>query len=171
MSIREFLQTKVPFLSSLNESQLDYVSGQIEELKFKAGQTILFKGASVDGLHIVAQGKVSVHAKPDKNKGWVTLAELGVGEIFGETSIIEYKMAGATIKAAADDTLIYVIYQAAFLKILKEDEALKSKMVEVIRSRQAERHKDDGPKAEEPKAREESPQDPPSGAGEQAPPA
>lgn len=146
MSVTEFLQTKVPFLGELKEEHIALLASQVEQLKFKNGQTVLFKGTSVDGLHIVVQGKVTVHAKMDK-KGWAQVAELGEGEIFGETSIIEYKMAGATIKAGADDTLIYMIPQAPFLELLRQDEALKSKMVEIIRSRQAERHKDEKPAA------------------------
>lgn len=143
MSIQEFLKDKVPFLRGLTDDQLTYLSGQIQELKFEKGSTILFKGASVDGLHIVAAGKASVHLKPDKNKGWVQVAELKVGDIFGETSIIEYKMAGATIKSAANDTVIYVISQEPFLKLLKTDPDLKTRIVELIKDRQSGRHKDD----------------------------
>jgi CRP-like cAMP-binding protein len=138
----------------------------VKTLSFKKGQTILFKGASVDGVHVVAEGKASVHLKPDKNKGWVQVAELNVGDIFGETSIVEYKMAGATIKAAADVTKIHVIMQGPFLKTLQDDPELKERMIQLIKARQAERHKDS--EAESAPAASENPE---PGEDASAPPA
>ncbi|MFH2202491.1 MAG: cyclic nucleotide-binding domain-containing protein [Elusimicrobiota bacterium] len=147
MSIQEFLQTKVPFLQGLTQEHIAALAQGVEQLRFKMGQTILFKGASVDGLHVIAEGKASVLIKPDK-KAWVQVAELAEGDIFGETSIIEYKMASATIKAAADSTLIYVVPQSAFLDLLRTDVSLRDRIIKLIRDRQTDRHKDEPQKAE-----------------------
>lgn len=173
MNIQDFFQTKVPFLKGLKPEQIALLIPHIQTLSFKKGQTILFKGASVDGVHVVAEGKASVHLKSDKNKGWVQVAELNVGEIFGETSIVEYKMAGATIKAAADMTKIYVIMQGPFLKTLHDDPELKERMIQLIKERQAERHKDgesdDGAPAASGKS--EPPEDASAPPADEAPPA
>ncbi|MFA5138533.1 MAG: cyclic nucleotide-binding domain-containing protein [Elusimicrobiota bacterium] len=134
MTVTEFLRTQVPFLAGLTEDQALYLAKSSEQKPYRSGQTIIFKGVSVEGLHIVAQGKVSVHVKPEK-KDWIKVAELGPGEVFGETSIMEFAMAGATIKSMKDDTLIFVIPQATFRKLLATDPDLEKRTVALIEQR------------------------------------
>ncbi len=135
MTVTEFLQTKVPFLSGLTEDQAHYLAKSAEQIPFHKGQTVIFRGTTVDGLHVVAQGRVSVHAKVGKQV--VQVAELGPGEVFGETSIVEMTTAGATIKSEEDDTLIFVVPEIAFRKILGVDEDLKARVMSVIAERKA----------------------------------
>ncbi|TPW18753.1 MAG: hypothetical protein FD126_3336, partial [Elusimicrobia bacterium] len=118
MTVTEFLQKHVPFLAGLTEAQAKSMAVKAEQKRFKKGQTVLFKGVSVEGLHVMAMGKVSVHVKPEKSKDWVKVAELGVGDVFGEMSIVEFAMAGATIKCESDDTLIFVIPQDLFTEMM-----------------------------------------------------
>jgi CRP/FNR family transcriptional regulator len=134
MTVTEFIRTQVPFLTGLTEDQALYLAKGIEQKPYRSGQTIVFKGVSVEGLHIVAQGRVSVHVKPDK-KDWVKVAELGPGDVFGETSIMEFAMAGATIKSMKDDTLIFVIPQETFRKLLATDPELEKRTVALIEQR------------------------------------
>lgn len=140
MTVTEFLLTQVPFLAGLTEDQALYLAKSVEQKPCRNGQTIIFKGVSVEGLHIVAQGKVSVHVKPEK-KDWVKVAELGPGEVFGETSIVEFAMAGATIKSMADDTLIFVIPQETFRKLLLTDPDLEKRTMSLIDERRKSQQK------------------------------
>lgn len=137
MTVTEFIQTAVPFLKGLNDEQSRAVAVAAQQLSFNKGQTVLFKGVTVDGLHIVATGKVSVHIKPDKNKPLMQVAELGPGEVFGETSIIEMGISGATIKAGEDGTLIFVIPQDAFRIILAQNAEFKARTEALIAARKA----------------------------------
>lgn len=134
MTVTEFLQTQVSFLAGLTEDQALYLAKSVEQHPYRSGQTIIFKGVSVEGLHVVAQGKVSVHVKPEK-KDWMKVAELGPGDVFGETSIVEFAMAGATIKSMSDDTLIFVVPQATFRKLLLTDPELEKRTVALIEAR------------------------------------
>lgn len=106
-----------------------------EQRRYKKGQTVLFKGVSVEGLHVMAMGRVSVHVKPDKAKDWMKVAELGPGEVFGEMSIVEFAMAGATIRCEADDTLVFVIPQDLFTDLMEKDAAFKERVLKLIESR------------------------------------
>lgn len=135
MTVTEFLKTKVPFLAGLSDEQARAMAVKAEQKPFNKGQTVLFKGVSVEGLHVVASGKVSVHIKPDKAKEWAKVAELGPGEVFGETSIVEFSMAGATIKAEADGTLVFVIPQDLFTELMDKDAAFKERVLALIESR------------------------------------
>lgn len=135
MTVTEFLKTKVPFLAGLSEDQAKAMAVKAEQKPFKKGQTVLFKGVSVEGLHVVASGKVSVHIKPEKSKDWMKVAELGPGDVFGETSIVEFAMAGATIKAEDDSTLIFVVPQDLFTELMDKDAAFKDRVLALIESR------------------------------------
>ena len=137
MTITEFLRDQVPFLKGLTDEQSKALSQAAEQKHFKQGQTVIFKGTTVDGLHVVAAGKVSVYVRPEKNKDWVRVAELGPGDVFGERSILEFCTAGATIKGAADDTVIFVLPQAAFRDLLEKDANLKARTVALIEARTA----------------------------------
>ncbi|MDD5657204.1 MAG: cyclic nucleotide-binding domain-containing protein [Elusimicrobia bacterium] len=135
MTVTEFLKTAVPFLSGLGEEQAHELAVAAQQLSFTKGQTVLFKGVTVDGLHIVATGKVGVYAKPDKSRPAVRVAELGPGEVFGETSIMEMGTAGAAVKAAEDGTLIFVIPQDAFRGILERAPEFRARTEALIAAR------------------------------------
>ncbi|MBI3300059.1 MAG: cyclic nucleotide-binding domain-containing protein [Elusimicrobia bacterium] len=135
MTVTEFLHKHVAFLAGITEAQAKTLATKAEQKRYKKGQTILFKGVSVEGLHVIAVGKVSVHAKPDKAKEWMKVAELGPGDVFGEMSIVEFAMAGATIKCEVDETLLFVIPQDLFTDLMEQDAAFKQRVVALIESR------------------------------------
>jgi CRP-like cAMP-binding protein len=135
MTVTEFLKTKVPFLSGLNDEQARALATAVEQLSCCRGQTILFRGVTVDGLHVVATGQVSVWVKPDQHRPAVVVAQLGPGEVFGETSILEMSTAGATVKAAEDQTLIFVIPQDAFRAILEQNEEFRARAQALVAAR------------------------------------
>lgn len=136
MTVTEFLKSHVPFLEGLSEDQARGLAQACEQLSYRAGQTVVFRGVTVEGLHVVASGKVAVYAKTDpKRKELVQVAELGPGEVFGETSIIEMGTASATIKSAADDTLVFVIPQDAFRAVLAENAQFQARAQALIADR------------------------------------
>jgi CRP-like cAMP-binding protein len=88
----------------------------------------------VDSLHVVASGKVAVSRKEKGSKTVVLLAELGPGKVFGETSILEMGTAGATVRAA-EESLLFIIPQAAFLKAMADNSDLKARLLAKIAAR------------------------------------
>lgn len=119
MDAKTFLASHVPLFAGVSDEHLADLAVSSELKPYKAGQTILFQGMTVDGLHVVAMGKVSIHAKA-AGKGVIKVAELGPGEIFGETSILEYGTASAAVKAVEDGTYVLVIPQDAFRRLVAE---------------------------------------------------
>ncbi len=155
MTITEFLKTKVPFLAGITQDQAHALAVAAQQQLFAKGHTILFKGVSVEGLHVVAEGSVSVWVKGPKDKEGRKVASLGPGEVFGETSIVEFTMASATIKSEAEQTRLFVIPEKAFVQLMAEDTGLKDRVLALIEARKAGQIKPaDTPadKKEEPKA-------------------
>ena len=135
MTVTEFLETSVPFLHGVTHDQASALAHAAEQLPFRPGQTILFRGVTVEGLHVVASGRVIVYAKTKPNsKELFEVAQLGPGSVFGETSIIEMGTASATIKAA-EETLIFVIPQDAFRDLLANNEEFRARAEALIAER------------------------------------
>lgn len=135
MTVTEFLQTQVAFLAGLTQEQARTLATQAAQQSYHAGQTVILRGTTVEGLHVVAAGKVAVWAKPERGRTLVQVAELGPGEVFGETSILEMGTAGATIKALQDETLIFVIPQDAFRETLAQNAEISARASALIEGR------------------------------------
>ena len=133
MTVTEFLKDHVPFLAGITDEQAADLARSAEQVVYKQGHTVIFRGVTVEGLHVVASGQVTVNAKIGREVQRV--AELGPGDVFGEISIIEGSVAGATIKAAQDETLIFVVPQEIFLKVMRADPPLQARVMEVIAER------------------------------------
>lgn len=135
MTVTEFFKNNVPFLSGLTEEQAHQLALQAEQKTFRKDQTVLFKGTTVDGISVVASGSVAVWIQSTKGKPPTQAAQLGPGDVFGETSIIEMGTSAATIKALADDTLIFEIPQEAFRQILSQNTEFQAKTLALIAQR------------------------------------
>ncbi len=136
MDAMTFLRERVALFTGVTDENLAALAESSVLLPFNAGQTILFKGATVDGLHAVVSGKAGVYVK-STNKTMVLVAELASGEVFGEMSIVEMGTAGATIKALENDTLALMIPQEAFRHVLQEDEAFATRVNRMIATRRS----------------------------------
>ena len=136
MDALTFLKERVTLFAGVTDENLSVLVEAAVLSSYGSGQTILFKGATVDGLHVVATGRVSVHAKLS-GKGLSQVAELGAGSVFGETSIVEMGTAGAAVKACEDNTLILMIPQDDFRHVLQQDESFAVRVNMMINARKA----------------------------------
>ena len=131
-----FLRERVALFAGLSEAHLEALATVSTLSSYKAGQTIMFKGATVDGLHVLAVGKAGVFVKPP-SQPVTQVAELVSGDVFGETSIIENGTAGATIKAIEDGTFVLNIPQDAFRVLLNDNPEFVARVRALIASRKA----------------------------------
>jgi len=136
MESMTFLRDRVGLFAGMSEENLLVLAEASVMMPFRAGQTILFKGSTCDGLHVVVSGKAGVYMK-STNKTVVRVADLDAGEVFGEMSIVEMGTAGATIKSEADDTMIMMIPQDAFRHILQQDEGFAVRVNILIMARRS----------------------------------
>jgi CRP-like cAMP-binding protein len=131
-----FLRERVALFAGVSDEHLTTVAVGSTLSSYKNGQTIMFKGATVDGLHVMAVGKAGVFIKP-ASQPLVQVAELSSGDVFGETSIIENGTAGATIKCLEDGTYVLNIPQDAFRGLLAESPEFVARVKALIASRKA----------------------------------
>ena len=131
-----FLRERVDLFTGVSDDHLTAIAVGSTLSSYKSGQTIMFKGATVDGLHVMAVGKAGVFIKPP-TQPVMQVAELSSGDVFGETSIIENGTAGATIKCLEDGTFVLNIPQQAFRVLLTESPEFVARVKALIASRKA----------------------------------
>jgi CRP/FNR family transcriptional regulator len=131
-----FMRERVALFSGVSEEHLTALAVVSTLSSYKSGQTIMFKGSTVDGLHVLAVGKAGVFVKPPVQP-LTQVAELNSGDVFGETSIIENGTAGATIKAIEDGTIVLNIPQEAFRGLLNENPEFVARVKALIALRKA----------------------------------
>jgi CRP-like cAMP-binding protein len=131
-----FLRERVALFEGVSDEHLTAIATGSTLSAYKTGQTIMFKGATVDGLHVMCVGRAGVFIKPP-TQPIVQVAELASGDVFGEVSIIENGTAGATIKALDDVTYVLNIPQDAFRVLLNESPDFVARVKALIASRKA----------------------------------
>lgn len=136
MDALTFLSAHVPLFAGISEEALSPLAVAASLKKFTAGQPVLFAGMTVEALHIVATGKVFVQAKVP-NKGIVRLADLSTGEVFGEASILEASVAGATVKAGEEGAILLLIPEEPFRRLVAENETVAVRVRALIQARRA----------------------------------
>ena len=100
----DFLAT-VPLLSRISPPELQKLADVTREKQYPKGSVVLFEGDPGDSLFLVRQGRVKVVLVGEDGRE-VILGILGVGEHFGELSLIDQQPRSAHVIAMDDATLI-----------------------------------------------------------------
>ena len=136
MDALTFLSAHVPLFAGLPEEALSPLASAATLKTFAPGQSVLLAGMTVESLHVVATGMVFVQAKV-LNKGMVRLAELKTGDVFGEASILEASVAGASVKAGEAGAVVLLIPEEEFRRLADENAAFSARVRALIALRRA----------------------------------
>lgn len=79
---------------------------RMQPISKKAGETVIKQGEEGDYFYIVTHGKCVVTRESLTNKAGIKLAELGVGDSFGEEALISDAKRNATISMMTDGQLM-----------------------------------------------------------------
>jgi len=117
----DFLST-VPLLSGLGATELGRFAEDARERTYARGAVILVADDPGDSLFIVRAGRVKVVLVGEDGRE-VILGMLGVGEHFGELSLIDSRPRSAHVIAVEDSTLI-VLRREDFRRRVEETPAV-----------------------------------------------
>lgn len=87
-------------------ANLQAIFMRLERLPVKAGQTIIRQGDEGDYFYAVVSGKCLVSRETPLNRDGLKLAELTVGDTFGEEALIAEVKRNATVKMLTDGALM-----------------------------------------------------------------
>src|SRR4029078_3376754 len=104
MEISNFLRT-VPLFTKLEDAELQRFAELTREKSYPKGSVILFEDDPGDSLFVVRDGRVKVVLIGEDGRE-VILGVLGVGEYFGELSLIDDRPRSAHVIAMEDSNLL-----------------------------------------------------------------
>lgn len=101
----------VPIFRGLARTTLLQVAGRTREVTYRAGATIVQEGDPGDELCVITEGTVQVRRQT------TVVAEMTVGDFFGEISLIDGKPRSATV-VAVDDVVLLTLGSSDFRTLL-----------------------------------------------------
>ncbi len=121
MSTADFLLT-VPLFKSLGVTEVANFAQLAREKSYPRGSVILFEDDPGDSLFVVREGRVKVVLVAEDGRE-VILGILGIGEHFGELSLIDDEPRSAHVVAMEDSTLL-VLRRDEFRRRVEQNPAV-----------------------------------------------
>jgi CRP-like cAMP-binding protein len=98
------LQTKA--FHRIPPANLQALFMRMQHIACRAGEVIIKQGADGDYFYVITKGTVVVTRETPMNRDGLKLAELGVGESFGEEALISDAKRNATVTMVTDGALV-----------------------------------------------------------------
>lgn len=125
---------KVDFFAPMTIGQMERVLPYILLYSYQPDETVFKQGSTGDAFYIVHQGRVCVRIK----KGWFSLSKaittLGPADFFGEMALLSSAPRSATV-VTLEPTRLFVLLQADFQFILKENPAFAAEVTKIAARR------------------------------------
>lgn len=111
------LQTRI--FQRVPPANIQAIFMRMQRVDFAAGDIVLKQGEEGDYFYVIGSGRCNVIRETPLNKGGIKLAELGVGQTFGEEALISGSRRNATVSMLSDGTLMR-LSKEDFLNLLNE---------------------------------------------------
>jgi rhodanese-related sulfurtransferase len=98
------LQTKA--FHKVPPSNIQAIFMRMQRVDYRAGQSVIKQGDEGDYFYVIVKGKCLVTRDTPLNKDGVKLAELGIGESFGEEALISDAKRNANVTMMTDGALM-----------------------------------------------------------------
>ena len=95
---------RVPLFKRLEPHELEHLAEEIDQVNYKAGETIFHEHDRGDALYVLEEGAVRIWVT-DEDLEEVTLAELKPGAFFGELAVLDRGERSSSATAIVDSHL------------------------------------------------------------------
>jgi uncharacterized membrane protein len=92
---------RIPLFKRLEPHELEHLAEEIDQVNYKAGETIFNEHDRGDALYILEEGSIRIWVYDDDVKD-VTLAELKPGDFFGELAVLDRGERSSSATAITD---------------------------------------------------------------------
>ena len=83
--------------SRMPMANIQQLFGRLEPMEYEAGAVVIRQGDPGDYYYIISEGRCTVSRKPSARSNDVKIAELGIGDSFGEEALVSNSKRNATI--------------------------------------------------------------------------
>ena len=98
------LQTKA--FHRIPPANIQAIFMRMQRLNYRAGDVVIKQGDEGDYFYVIVSGRCSVTRETPLNKEGIKLAELGMGDTFGEEALISEAKRNATVTMLVEGTLM-----------------------------------------------------------------
>lgn len=123
---------KIHLFYGLDESELETIASQLEEVSYASGQVIFQQGGKSDYFYMIYKGSVRIVRKHERKE--IQLAVLVANDYFGEMGLIHRRKRSGTVTATSD-TLLLVLSRENFESLYKRSALLRLNLDVAVRSR------------------------------------
>jgi CRP/FNR family cyclic AMP-dependent transcriptional regulator len=117
-NLKAFL-VATPFFGGLSDASLELLVSMLVERRFDAGATVVAEGEPGRSMFVVHSGKLVVSKLGDAGRV-IRMANLEIGDFFGEMTLIEIQNRSATV-VAESPTLLYELTASNLYAYYKAD--------------------------------------------------
>jgi len=103
----------VPLFAGLSRRHVTKIAGLASSKRYGSGSTLVKSGAPGESVFVILDGRVAVRAGARR-------ITLGIGDFFGEMSLLDGEPRSATV-IAQTDVLVMMIPRRKFLKLLANE--------------------------------------------------
>jgi CRP-like cAMP-binding protein/rhodanese-related sulfurtransferase len=111
------LQTKA--FHRIPAANIQAIFMRMEQVNYRAGDVVIKQGEDGDYFYVITTGKCTVTRETPLNRDGIRLAELSVGDTFGEEALISEAKRNATVTMLTDGTLMRLA-KDDFQKLMNE---------------------------------------------------
>ncbi len=119
---------EVPLFTGIGDPELRRILEIGKEVTHEAGRPVLEADQSGVGLHVILEGRASIHV------GGVEVGTFGPGEYFGEMSVIDGKARSASV-VADTDLVTFAIPAWNFERLMQQHPSIMRAMLVELSSR------------------------------------
>jgi CRP-like cAMP-binding protein len=103
------LQTKA--FHRIPPANIQAIFMRMQRIDYRAGEVIIKQGDEGDYFYVIVKGRCAVMRETPLNREGIKLAELGMGDTFGEEALISDAKRNASVTMASDGTLMRLAKQ------------------------------------------------------------
>nr|CRH04889.1 Membrane protein of unknown function [Candidatus Magnetococcus massalia] len=133
----EVLLKENNILSLLPEALRKMLAERLEAKKYLAGDLVLKSGETGSSMYLIQEGAVRVSLESEEREGDTKVTHLGIGQFFGEMSLLTGEPRSATVHALTESSLLEIRKEDIFDALHSHPELQKA-MGELLAERRLE---------------------------------
>ena len=124
---------QLPFLESLEDSQIDYLVKVGKRVPLNSGQVLFRKGDAGHSMYLILEGRIQIYMESSDGQAAV-LRVLDSGQFLGEMALLDGQARSANARSLSPCE-VFVLERASFLNLITTYPELLSRLLSALTER------------------------------------